>query len=66
MKQSIKELREFDEMIREEIEAGNPFSEYSSYKSYKSTGRKKVNKKEEALRLGELLQKQLEENSFPF
>lgn len=66
MKQSIKELREFDEMIREEIESGNPFAEFSSYKSYKSTGRKKANKKEEAERLGELLQKQLEENSFPF
>ena len=58
--------KEIDEMIKFEIESGNPFSEYSSYKSYKSTGQKKVNKKEEAIRLGDLLQKQLEENSFPF
>ena len=58
--------KKIDEMIKFEIESGNPFSEYSSYKSYKSTGQKKVNKKEEAIRLGNLLQKQLEENSFPF
>jgi hypothetical protein len=58
--------KEIDEMIKFEIESGNPFSEYSSYKSYKSTGQKKVNKKEEAIRLGDLLQKQLEEDSLPF
>ena len=58
--------KEIDEMIKFEIESGNPFSEYSSYKSYKATGLKKVNKKEEAIRLGDLLQKQLEENSLPF
>jgi hypothetical protein len=58
--------KEIDEMIKVEIESGNPFSEYSSYKSYKSTGQKKVNKKEEAIRLGDLLQKQLEEDSLPF
>jgi hypothetical protein len=58
--------KKIDEMIKFEIESGNPFSEYISYKSYKSTGQKKVNKKEEAIRLGELLQKQLEENSLPF
>jgi hypothetical protein len=58
--------KEIDEMIKFEIESGNPFSEYSNYKSYKATGLKKVNKKEEAIRLGDLLQKQLEENSLPF
>lgn len=58
--------KEIDEMIKFEIESGNPFSEFSSYKSYKSTGQKKVNKKEEAIMLADLLQKQLEENSFPF
>ena len=60
---------EIDEMIKFEIESGNPFSEFSSYKSYKSTGQKKVNKnkkEEEAIMLADLLQKQLEENSFPF
>ncbi len=61
--------KEIDEMIKFEIESGNPFSEFSSYKSYKSTGQKKVNKnkkEEEAIMLADLLQKQLEENSFPF
>ena len=32
--------KEIDEMIKFEIESGNPFSEFSSYKSYKSTGQK--------------------------
>jgi hypothetical protein len=32
-----KEEREFDQMMKEEIEAGNPFSEYSSYRSYLSS-----------------------------
>jgi hypothetical protein len=58
--------KEIDEMIKVEIESGNPFSEYSSYKSYKSTGQKKVNKKAETIMLADLLQKQLEENSLPF
>lgn len=63
--------KEIDEMIKFEIESGNPFSEYSSYKSYKANNKKKTtekkeSKKEEAIRLGDLLQKQLEENSLPF
>ena len=31
---------EVDEMIKFEIESGNPFSEYSSYKSYKANNKK--------------------------
>ena len=49
MKQS-KEDREFDEMMREEIEAGNPFSPYSSYASYKAKNKMTAAKKEEYLK----------------
>lgn len=35
------EEREIDEMIKFEIESGNPFSEYASYRSYAASGSKK-------------------------
>ena len=38
MKKS-KDDREFDEMMREEIESGNPFAGYSSYANYKAKNR---------------------------
>ncbi len=40
MKQSNAEKREFDEMMREEIESGNPFAD-GSFRSYKAKNRKK-------------------------
>lgn len=46
MKHSRKEEREFDEMMREEIESGNPFSQYSSYRSYRASNRKKPTENE--------------------
>jgi len=44
--QSRKEQKEFDEMMREEIEAGNQFSQYSSYRGYKASNRKKPSENE--------------------
>lgn len=32
--------KEFDRMMKEEIESGNPFAGYSSYRSYKASNRK--------------------------
>ena len=40
-----KEERESDEMIKFEIQDGNPFSEGSSYASYKAKTKKKTVKK---------------------
>jgi hypothetical protein len=55
IKQSIKKLKEFDEIMREEIEAGNPFSVYSSFQSYKSKKRKiPTEKRENKLTLREI------------
>jgi hypothetical protein len=44
MKKS-KEDREFEQMIREEVESGNPFAE-GSYRSYAAKNRKKSAEKE--------------------
>ena len=41
---------EVDEMIKFEIESGNPFSEYSSYKSYKANNKKKTTEKKKVKR----------------
>jgi hypothetical protein len=67
-KQSYKERREIDEMIKFEIESGNPFSAFTSYKSYKATGRKKVIKTEEKPVEENIIPKteNLEEDSLPF
>ena len=55
MEQTRKEKREFDEMMREEIEAENPFSPYSSYRSYKASNGKKPTKKKEVVKVEETL-----------
>jgi hypothetical protein len=49
MKQTSAERREFNEMIREEIESGNPFAEVS-YRSYAARNRKKSAEKKEIIK----------------
>ena len=65
MTQSRKEEREFDEMMREEIETGNPFSQYSSYQSYKASNRKKPTEKKEIIKVEDTLKIEFDED-YPF
>lgn len=47
MEKNMVTSKEFDEFMKEEIEAGNPFCEYKSYASYKASNRKKPTEKKE-------------------
>ncbi len=64
MKQSNAEKREFDEMMREEIESGNPFAD-GSYGSYKARTRKKPAEKKEIPKVENTIKNQNDED-LPF
>lgn len=75
MKQTKKEISEFDQMMREGIELGNPFSGYTSYQSYRAKNRNESTKKESTKKeltekekiLKEKIHKTIEKNrNFPF
>lgn len=49
-KQSYRERMEIDEIIKFEIESGNPLSEFTSYASYKAKNKMTAAEKEEYLK----------------
>ncbi len=61
MKQSNAEKREFDEMMREEIESGNPFAD-GSYRTYKAKNLKKPSENKEIPKVENTLKNQNDED----
>lgn len=64
-KQSYRERMEIDEIIKFEIESGNPLSEFTSYASYKA--KNKMTAAEKQILLREHIQRVLEKRKeLPF
>ena len=59
-KQSYRERMEIDEIIKFEIESGNPLSEFTSYASYKAKNKMTAAEKEEYLKEKEEFLKEVE------